>query len=57
MTGLNPKTDRILEIAVLITNGDLELADEGIEFVVKTDKQHLDAMDEWCTNQHGKVLP
>ncbi|KAF7965434.1 hypothetical protein HWV62_43521 [Athelia sp. TMB] len=31
MTGLNPRKDKILEIAVLITNGDLELVDEGIE--------------------------
>jgi len=53
MTGLNPRTDKILEIAVLITNGDLQLVDEGIEFVIRTDKQHLDRMDEWCTKQHG----
>jgi oligoribonuclease len=31
-----------MEIAVLITNGDLQLVDEGIEFVVKTDKAVLD---------------
>ncbi|KAI0079294.1 ribonuclease H-like protein [Panus rudis PR-1116 ss-1] len=53
MTGLNPKKDKILEIAVLITDGNLELVDEGIEFVIRTEKPLLDGMDEWCTNQHG----
>ncbi|KAF9073579.1 ribonuclease H-like domain-containing protein [Rhodocollybia butyracea] len=42
-----------LEIAVLITNGNLETVDEGIEYVIKTEKHVLDQMDEWCTNQHG----
>ncbi|KAI0317143.1 ribonuclease H-like domain-containing protein [Amylostereum chailletii] len=42
MTGLSPATDKILEIAVLITNGDLDLVDDGIEFVVNTDKHSLD---------------
>ncbi|EKM53426.1 uncharacterized protein PHACADRAFT_259806 [Phanerochaete carnosa HHB-10118-sp] len=54
MTGLNHKTDRIIEIAVLITNGNLELVDEGLEYIIRTDKANLDSMDEWCTNQHGK---
>lgn len=54
MTGLNPRTDKLLEIAVQITNGNLELVDEGIEYVIHTQKQVLDGMDSWCTNQHGK---
>ncbi|KAJ7125076.1 ribonuclease H-like domain-containing protein [Mycena epipterygia] len=54
MTGLDPDKDKILEIAVLITNGNLELVDEGIEFVIRTDKASLDRMDEWCTTQHGQ---
>jgi len=53
MTGLDPHKDKIMEIAVLITNGNLDLVDDGIEFVIKTDKQYLDGMDEWCTTQHG----
>ncbi|PIL33383.1 hypothetical protein GSI_04003 [Ganoderma sinense ZZ0214-1] len=53
MTGLNPRTDKILEIAVLITNGNLETVDEGISYIVKTDKEVLDKMDEWCQNTHG----
>ncbi|KAI0821398.1 ribonuclease H-like domain-containing protein [Irpex lacteus] len=55
MTGLNPQKDKIIEIAVLITNGKLELVDEGIQFVINTEKEVLDGMDEWCTNQHGKT--
>ncbi|KAF9228398.1 ribonuclease H-like protein [Gyrodon lividus] len=54
MTGLNPKKDKLLEIAVLITNGNLDLVDNGIEFVIRTNKSLLDSMDEWCILQHGK---
>ncbi|KAJ7818211.1 ribonuclease H-like protein [Mycena olivaceomarginata] len=54
MTGLDPDKDKILEIAVLITNGNLDLVDEGIEFIIRTDKATLDRMDEWCTKQHGQ---
>ena len=43
MTGLDPATDRIIEIAVLITNGNLDLVDEvGCHYVVKTSKEVLD---------------
>ncbi|KAG1746504.1 ribonuclease H-like domain-containing protein [Suillus lakei] len=55
MTGLDPRRDKILEIAVLITDGNLELVDErGIQFVIRTDKAVLNSMDEWCRMQHGK---
>ncbi|KAH9050946.1 oligoribonuclease [Lactarius deliciosus] len=53
MTGLDYKTDRILEIAVLITNGNLEVVDDGLEFIIRTEKSVLDNMNEWCINQHG----
>lgn len=54
MTGLDPRKDKILEIAVLITNGNLELVDDGIQYIIKTEKEVLDGMDGWCTNQHGQ---
>ncbi|KAH9941938.1 oligoribonuclease [Amylocystis lapponica] len=54
MTGLDARKDKILEIAVLITNGNLELVDDGIEYIVHTEPEILDQMDEWCTKQHGK---
>lgn len=43
MTGLDSEVDRIIEIAVLITNGNLDLVDEkGCHYVVKTSKEVLD---------------
>ncbi|QRV79777.1 RNA exonuclease Rex2 [Ceratobasidium sp. AG-Ba] len=55
MTGLDHMKDRIIEIAVLITDGNLELVDEvGCHYVVKTSKEVLDSMGEWCTTQHGR---
>ncbi|WRT66468.1 uncharacterized protein IL334_003427 [Kwoniella shivajii] len=54
MTGLDFLNDRIIEIAVIITNGNLEPVDEGIEYIINTPKEVLDNMGEWCINQHGK---
>lgn len=54
MTGLDPHKDKILEIAVLITNGGLQLVDDGVQYVIRQDKATLDAMGEWCTKQHGQ---
>ncbi|KAH9485482.1 Oligoribonuclease [Psilocybe cubensis] len=42
MTGLDYKKDKIIEIAVLITNGNLDIVDEGLQYVIKTDKSYLD---------------
>lgn len=42
MTGLDP-TDRIIEIAVIITDGRLNEVDEGIEYVIQTPKGVLDS--------------
>ncbi|KAF8306727.1 ribonuclease H-like protein [Clavulina sp. PMI_390] len=54
MTGLNPRKDRLLEIAVLITNGNLDIVDpQGLNFIIQTDKAVLDTMDPWCIRQHG----
>ncbi|KAJ2928289.1 hypothetical protein H1R20_g8797, partial [Candolleomyces eurysporus] len=68
MSGLNPRTDKILEIAA-----SYQIVDEGLQYIIRTDKRVLDGwvltsshyllrrdvwevfrMDEWCTNQHGK---
>ncbi|KAH8828218.1 ribonuclease H-like domain-containing protein [Flagelloscypha sp. PMI_526] len=54
MTGLDFKRDTIIEIAVVITDGNLEPVDDGIEFVIRTDKEVLDNMNEWCVKQHGQ---
>ncbi|KAF8342716.1 ribonuclease H-like protein [Cantharellus anzutake] len=55
MTGLDPNKDRLLEIALIITNGDLSPIDpQGISFIIKTDKEVLDNMNEWCIKHHGE---
>ncbi len=56
MTGLDPEKDKLLEIALIITNGDLEpVHSEEVSFVIKTDKETLDNMHEWCVEHHGMV--
>ncbi|KAF9039448.1 ribonuclease H-like protein [Hymenopellis radicata] len=52
MTGLDHRNDKIIEIAVLITNGNLDIIDEGVRYAIKTDKEALDKMDDWCTKTH-----
>jgi len=54
MTGLDPSTDKLIEIAVIITDGRLDPVDEGVDYVIRTEKEVLDNMNEWCINQHGK---
>jgi oligoribonuclease len=53
MSGLDPDTCAILEIATIITTGDLEVIAEGPELVVHQPDEVLEAMDEWNTNHHG----
>jgi len=54
MTGLEPETDRIIEIATIVTDKQLNILAEGPELAIHVSDEALDAMDEWCTNQHGK---
>jgi len=54
MTGLEPKTDVIIEIATIVTDSDLNILAEGPTLAIHQPDEALDAMDEWCTNQHGK---
>ncbi|MCB9555940.1 MAG: oligoribonuclease [Deltaproteobacteria bacterium] len=53
MSGLDPETDHILEIAVLITDGELNLVAEGPELVVHQPESVIAAMDAWNTEHHG----
>jgi oligoribonuclease len=53
MTGLDPKTCVILEIATLITDDDLTIVAEGPSFVIHQPDEVLEAMDEWNTSHHG----
>ena len=54
MSGLEPETDRILELAILITNSQLELVAEGPVLVVHQPQAVLDAMDDWNKAAHAK---
>jgi len=55
MTGLEPMSDRIIEIATIVTDKNLNVLDEGPSVVIHQSQEMMDGMDEWCTNQHGKT--
>ena len=54
MTGLEPDTDRIIEIAVVVTNSTLDVALEGPVLAIHQSDETLDKMDEWNKNTHGR---
>lgn len=54
MTGLEPDTDRIIEVAIVITDAQLNTVAEGPVLAVHQPDTVLDAMDEWNRNTHGK---
>jgi oligoribonuclease len=54
MTGLVPDSDRIIEIAVLVTDSQLNLIAEGPVLVVKQPDEVLAAMDSWNRSVHAK---
>ena len=53
MTGLNPDSDRIIEIATVVTDKQLNVLAEGPVIAVHQAEEALQAMDEWNTRQHG----
>ena len=54
MTGLDPQADGILEIATVVTDGQLNVLAEGPELAIAHPLSTLEAMDDWNRNQHGK---
>ena len=54
MTGLYPDTDRIIEIAVVVTDPQLAVRVEGPVFAVHQSDAVLDAMDAWNKGTHGR---
>jgi oligoribonuclease len=54
MTGLDPDTDVIIEIATLVTDAHLNILAEGPVFAIHQPDSILAGMDEWNTRQHGK---
>lgn len=54
MTGLNPDSDRILELAIVVTDSNLEMVAESPVWVVHQSDAILDAMDDWNKKTHGR---
>ena len=54
MTGLDTIEDRIIEIATIVTDKDLNVIEEGPVIAIKTPEKAIDEMDDWNTNQHNK---
>lgn len=54
MTGLEPDRDRVIEIAVVVTDAELEIVAEGPVIAVHQPDAVLDAMDDWNKNTHGQ---
>ncbi|MEQ5834624.1 oligoribonuclease [Marinobacter mangrovi] len=54
MTGLDPDKERIIEIATIVTDSDLNTIAEGPVIAIHQPDSVLEAMDEWCTRTHGE---
>jgi len=53
MTGLDTQTDRIIEIATIVTDASLNILAEGPVIAIHQSDAVLAAMDEWNTTQHA----
>lgn len=54
MTGLNPETDRIIEIATVVTDKQLKILDQGPVLAIRQSEAVLAAMDDWNQKHHGQ---
>ena len=54
MTGLQPDADRVIEIAMLVTDPQLNVLATGPVLVIHQPDEVLDAMDSWNRNTHAK---
>jgi hypothetical protein len=54
MSGLNPDSDRVLEIAVVVTDAQLDLIAEGPVLVLRQSETVLAGMDNWNTSTHAR---
>lgn len=55
MTGLDPQNDKILEVAMIITDKDLNVLAESEVFAIYQSEEQLSLMDEWCTSTHTRT--
>uniref|UniRef100_A0A182NY97 Probable oligoribonuclease n=1 Tax=Anopheles dirus TaxID=7168 RepID=A0A182NY97_9DIPT len=54
MTGLDVDKDRILEIACIITDGELDIIAKGPNLIIHESESVLEGMDDWCKEHHTK---
>lgn len=54
MTGLDPDNDRIIEVAVVVTDSNLNVLAEGPVFAIHQPDEVLDRMDNWNKSTHGR---
>ena len=54
LTGLNWAKNKIVEIAVVVTDENLNLLDDGLEIVIHQDEETLRNMDPWCVDNFAK---
>ena len=54
MTGLDADDHVIIEIATIITDGDLNVLATGPSLVIHQPDEELDKMDDWCVKHHGE---
>jgi oligoribonuclease len=54
MTGLDPETDRIIEVAVVVTDSNLNILGQGPVFAIHQSDAALDGMDNWNKGTHGR---
>ncbi|XP_054271229.1 probable oligoribonuclease isoform X2 [Macrosteles quadrilineatus] len=54
MTGLDPNKDHVLEVACLVTDGNLNILAEGPDLCISHPPEVMSSMNEWSTKQHGE---
>jgi oligoribonuclease len=54
MTGLDPEVDVIIEMATIVTDGELNILSEGPVLAISTPEEKLQAMDEWNQTHHAE---
>jgi oligoribonuclease len=55
MSGLDPDRDKVLEVAIVITNANLDVVAEAPPLVVHQDESVLGTMDAWNTATHART--
>lgn len=54
MSGLDVQVNKIIEIAVIVTDTNFNILAEGPNLVIAQSQAHMKQMDDWCKNHHGK---